>query len=76
MSLYVGKNWEAKYLGPMMKKAEQSFVCVRYGINYAQKQRLCGKKHHSFVAYSLADRMRSSKKKKVKVVYLNSGAPS
>ncbi len=24
VSLYVGKNWEAKDLGPMMKKAEQS----------------------------------------------------
>ncbi len=39
-----------------------------------------GKKHHSFVAYSLTDRMRPSKKIKVKdtlkIVYLNSGAPS
>ncbi len=24
VSLYLGKNWEAKDLGPMMKKAEQS----------------------------------------------------
>ncbi len=56
-------------------------VCVRYGTSYAQKQRLGGKKkQHDFVAGSVPNRMRSSKKKKVKdtrkIVYLNSGAPS
>ncbi len=56
-------------------------VCVHYGINYAQKQRLGGKKQHGFVAYSVTHRMRPSKKKKIvkdtwKIVYLNSGAPS
>ncbi len=49
--------------------------------NYAQKQRLGGKKkQHDFVAGNVPNRTRSSKKKKVKdtrkIVYLNSGAPS
>ncbi len=49
--------------------------------NYAQKQRLGGKKkQHDFVAGNVPNRMRSSKKKKVKdtrkIVYLNAGAPS
>ncbi len=43
-------------------------VCVRYGINYAQKQRLGGKK-------SFTNRMRLSMEKKVtdkqNIVYLN-----
>ncbi len=40
-------------------------VCVRYGINYAQKQCLGGKKNlHGFVAYSVTNRMRPSTEKK------------
>ncbi len=50
-------------------------VCVRYGINYAQKQRLGGKKTTCVAAYSFTNRMRPSKNKKVtdtrNIVYLN-----